>query len=119
MSPVYRDIENGADMRHENHREMFPSIMNSSISSSIIHPDNDSDEEPLNAQNGLNNEDAAAIADAHQNALLTESDQEDGAEYEGEEPELHHANTVLQGDAHALIGMNSDPAGSGDEDRND
>jgi len=36
MSPVYREIENGIDNRHETHREMFPSMLNESISSSII-----------------------------------------------------------------------------------
>ena len=45
MSPVYREIESGVDVRTENHREMFPSMLNDSISSSIIHHDdgNDSD----------------------------------------------------------------------------
>lgn len=42
MSPVYREIENGVDVNHDHHREMFPSMLNDSISSSIIHPDNES-----------------------------------------------------------------------------
>lgn len=68
MSPVYREIENGVDLRHEHHREIFPSVLGSSISSSIIHSDHESDG---NAENevanvlGLNIEDAAAIAEAH------------------------------------------------------
>ena len=39
MSPVYREIENGVDTRHDHHREMFPSMLGASISSSIIQDD--------------------------------------------------------------------------------
>ena len=83
MSPVYREIEDGADVKHEGHREMFPSILNESISSSVLQPDS-VDNVPGDVNpNGMDNVDAAAIAEAHQNALLTESDEEDY-----EEPEL-------------------------------
>ena len=64
---------------------MFPSVLNESISSSVLQPDLDSvdqDRGDINA-NGMDAGDAAAIAEAHQNALLTESDEE-----EYEEPEL-------------------------------
>ena len=41
MSPKYRDIESGFDTCLENHREMYPSIINDSINSSVlINPDN-------------------------------------------------------------------------------
>ena len=91
MSPVYREIENGVDVRHEGHREMFPSILNASISSSVLQPDSADDVPGDVNPNGVDmNGDAAAIAEAHQNALLTESDQD-----EYEEPELQHANTIL------------------------
>jgi len=43
MSPVYREIENGVEMRHEHHREIFPSIVNNSINSSIIRSDDELD----------------------------------------------------------------------------
>lgn len=63
MSPVYREIENGVDVRHDNHREMFPSMLNDSISSSIIHPDNESVSQIVNSaegeENRLENGDAA------------------------------------------------------------
>jgi len=36
MSPVYKEIESGVDQRHEHHREIFPSCLNNSVSSSII-----------------------------------------------------------------------------------
>ena len=36
MSPVYREIENGVDTAYDHHREMFPSQLNESISSSVI-----------------------------------------------------------------------------------
>lgn len=43
MSPVYREIENGVDLRHDHHREMFPSVIDDSLSinSSIIHHEPD------------------------------------------------------------------------------
>ena len=100
MSPVYREIESGVEDRYESHREVFPSILGNSISSSIIHPDGESeedDDEEDEDENGENG-DAGAIADAHANALLTESDQED------QEPgDLIHANTILQNDLRAGI----------------
>jgi len=43
---------------------------------------------------GNEQENDAAIAEAHQNALLTESDHEDDYDV----PELQHANTILQPD---------------------
>ena len=95
MSPVYREIESGVDVRHENHREMFPSMLNDSISSSIIHPDEVHESDELaGANGGANgadlNGDGGAMAEAHSVALLTESEDD-----EGEEPELNHANTIL------------------------
>ena len=121
MSPVYREIENGVDVRYDNHREMFPSMLNDSISSSIIHPDNNESVEELlaNGANGGANEvgDAAAIVEAQQNALLTESDQED----EADEPEIHHANTILQGDVRGVVndaGMNAEEVLSDRDDPN-
>ena len=124
MSPVYREIESGVDVRTEHHREMFPSMLNDSISNSIIHPDghesedgngaaDDNDDE---ANAGELNGDAAAIAEAHSVALLTESEDEE----EGE-PELQHANTILQGDARGLVndaGMNAEELHSDREDQN-
>ena len=95
MSPVYREIENGVDVRHENHREMFPSILNDSVSNSIIHPDDGNESDEGAGANGAANDgdlngDEGAMAEAHSVALLTESEEEDG-----EEPELHHANTIV------------------------
>ena len=77
--------------------------MNHSLSSSIIQHDQGSEfESQGNAENG---DDAADIADAHQNALLTESDHE---EFDGE-PELHLANTVVLNDGIlARVGMNAE-----------
>ena len=96
MSPVYREIESGVDMRHETHREMFPSMLNNSVSSSIIRANDESESESVESNadqnNNLNQEEAAAMAEAHQNALLTESDHED---FDGEPLELQHANTIL------------------------
>ena len=99
MSPVYREIENGVDVKHESHREQFPSMMNESISSSIIHQSQDQIEGANEDPNALLDapDDVGEIAEAHQNALLTESDQED-------EPDLQHANTVLQGDIGRSLG---------------
>ena len=120
MSPVYREIESGVDVRHEHHREMFPSMLNDSISSSIIHPDGHESDEGADANGQANaaelNGDAAEIAEAHSVALLTESDEE-----EGEEPELQHANTILQGDVRGVIndaGMNAEELHSDREDQN-
>ena len=60
---------------------------------------------------------AAAIAEAQQNALLTESDPEDDAD----EPELLHANTILQNDLRGAIneaGMNAEELHSDRDDPN-
>ena len=112
MSPVYREIENGVDIKHETHREMFPSVINDSISSSVMHNDNSSEDEMLPAGQG-EGADAAAIAEAHQNALLTESDDEPDAI-----PELQHANTIaIQGGINEPLGMNADDLIDDPEDR--
>jgi len=68
MSPVYREIENGVDVRYDDHRELFPSMLNDSISSSIIHPDNESVDQIVAGHddevNGMENGDAGALAEA-------------------------------------------------------
>ena len=80
MSPVYREIENGVEIRHENHREMFPSILNESLSNSIIPNNDDSSEEIVPDPNELGNGlDAASIAEIQQNALLTESEDDENS----------------------------------------
>lgn len=117
MSPVYREIENGVEDRYETHREVFPSMLGQSISSSIIHQESGSEEDPDDDDDqDDDNEEEGGIADAHQNALLTESDQED------QEPgDLLHANTILQNDLRAgLDGVNveEDLGGSDREDPN-
>ena len=64
MSPVYREIENGVENRHEHHREMFPSVLNESISNSIIPNNEDSSIEVLPDPNELGDDlDAASIAE--------------------------------------------------------
>lgn len=120
MSPVYREIESGVDVRHEHHREMYPSMLNDSISSSIIHPDEVHESDGIaGANGGANgadlNGDGGAMAEAHSVALLTESEDD-----EGEEPELNHANTILQGDVQGAIngGMNAEELQSDGEDQN-
>lgn len=106
MSPVYREIENGVDNAFDHHRELFPSQLNDSISSSVIQPDSDGEEDP-----GAN-QDGGVMAEAAQNALLTESDDEqDGME----QPDLLHANTIVQG---AGDGMNAELLHSDREDVN-
>jgi hypothetical protein len=115
MSPVYREIENGVDTRHHYHREMFPSLINDSISSSVVHDDQDA-ELQVNEENNANAVDAAAIAEAQQNALLTESDRED--DDDGESPDLQHA-TIVQDGAGAGQGMNAEELHNSDrEDAN-
>ena len=53
---------------------MFPSILNESLSNSIIPNNDDSSEEIVPDPNELGNGlDAASIAEIQQNALLTES----------------------------------------------
>jgi len=39
MSPVYREIAQGVDVRLEDHREMFPSVLDESISSALMRPE--------------------------------------------------------------------------------
>jgi len=64
MSPVYREIENGVESRHEHHREMFPSVLNESISNSIIPNNEDSSIEVPPDPNELGDDlDAASNAE--------------------------------------------------------
>ena len=86
MSPVYRDIEMKNDFFYEHHKEMFPSVVDDSVSMShsVVH---DSVAEDGNNNGGPNlggvqqEQEDAALAEAQQNALLTESDHdEDEAE---------------------------------------
>lgn len=108
MSPVYREIENGVDLRQDNHREMYPSVIDDTLSmdSSIIHPET----ERLHLQQPSNHDDAEEedeeepnedpeMAGARRDALLTESEHDSDEEGEGaaedqqEEGQLAHANT--------------------------
>ena len=84
MSPVYRDIEMKNDFFYEHHKEMYPSVIDESMQSmshSVVH--NDSVAEDVNNNGGANlgevlqEQEDAALAEAQQNALLTESDHED------------------------------------------
>ena len=117
MSPVYREIENGVDIRHETHREMFPSVLNESVGSSVYHLDQEESQDQGapegNDANGNGDGEDAAIGE-EQNALLTES------EDESEEPELQHANTILQGGDVRVggEGMNAEELHSDREDAN-
>ena len=67
MSPVYREIAQGVDIRLEDHREMFPSVLDESISSALLHPEEAEygGAEPDDGDGEGDAEDAAALAEAH------------------------------------------------------
>ena len=114
MSPVYRDIEMKNDFFYEHHKEMFPSVVDDSVSMShsVVH---DSVAEDGNNNGGPNlggvqqEQEDAALAEAQQNALLTESDHDE------DEAEPQHQNTHF---IDRPGGMNDDNAEGEDVESN-
>ena len=94
MSPVYHDIEQKSEFCFEHHKEMFPSVADEScqsMSQSVVHSDSVAEDDNNNGANlgaVLQAQEDAAMAEAHQNALLTESDHE-----EDDGPAVQHQNT--------------------------
>ena len=88
MSPVYREIESGVDVRHEHHREMYPSMLNDSISSSIIHPDEVHESDGIaganGGANGVANRGANARAEARRHTEGKQKQDEDSEDYDKE-----------------------------------
>lgn len=85
MSPAYADIEDNDESKLGHYREMYPSINDiSSVSHSIIQNSHMGDDQNADGMHQVNTVNVNAdIEEAHANALLTESDNEDENDLEG------------------------------------